>query len=73
MMIAVDFYRPDLKSVYPGYLNPAHVVMIYEASTAEINGVHCSITAVRTSNTPIPVFVVGSLDDIAARLDRGCD
>lgn len=73
MFVAVDFYRPDLKSVHPGYLNPANVTLIFEASMVEINGVQCSTTAVRTTNMPIPTFVIGSLDNIAARLDRGCE
>ena len=68
-MLQVMFYRVDLKSIHPGYINARQVVAIGEASPAEIDGVIQMITCVRFSNSPLPMFVVGSIDEFAAMLE----
>ena len=70
MMLHVVFYRPDLKTITPGYINASQVILIEDGCTADVgSGVAEKTTLVRVTGLLTPVFVVGEVDDIAAALE----
>ena len=69
MMLQVTFYRPDLKTIHPGYINASQVVTVEEALPAMIDDAIQMVSAIRFSNNVVPCFVLGSIDEIAAYIE----